>query len=681
MTYPFTTTRGEPLPIGPTVTHEGINFAICSRFAEKVTLCLFHPGDVKPCYEIELNPVNHRTGNVWHIGIKLTSFPYFYGFKIEGQNTKQNQQSFDTSKYLLDPYAKSTSTTTIWGKDQDEISEENEVYHPLGVVASSKFDWENDQPLKLPMQDLIIYEMHVRGFTQDSSSQVKHPGTFLSIIEKIPHLLDLGINAVELMPIQEFNEQEYLKINPITKEHLFNYWGYSTVNFFAPMNRYAASKELGASITEFKTLVKELHKNGIEVILDVVFNHTSEGNEKGPIQSFKGIDNQAYYILDNQGHYMNYSGTGNTLSCNYPLLEDLIIDCLRYWVLDMHVDGFRFDLASIFYRHPSDKVDFSQIVERISKDPVLSDTKLIAEPWDAAGLYQVGHFYPTLRWSEWNGTFRDIVRRFIKGTPGQKGIFGTKLCGSEDLYGGKAPFCSINYITSHDGFTLADLVSYNQKHNLSNGEDNRDGFDYNDSWNCGVEGNTINQKILDLRERQQKNFLLALFVSNGVPMLLMGDEYGHTKRGNNNTWCQDNALNWFAWDKLEKKSMFYRFVKKLIHFRRAHPIFSRNSFLTKDDIVWHGVQPFNPNWNNDDRFLAFTLYDHEENQEFYIAFNANFKPLDIEIPPPSNQRKWHSIINTAFSTPLDFIDQSSAEPLSENHYMMLNFSAIVLKGL
>lgn len=492
----------------------------------------------------------------------------------------------------------------------------------------------------------------------------------------------LGINAVELLPAFEFNECEVVLINPKTNQKLCNYFGYSTVNFFSLMNRYATSTKKDTLRNEFRTMVRELHKNGIEVILDVVFNHTAEGSAEGPTLSFRGLDAQAYYMIDDQGNYLNFSGCGNTVNSNHPVVIEMILQALRYWVVEMHVDGFRFDLASIMKRSENGTpIESAPLVEAITKDPVLAHAKLIAEAWDAGGLYQVGGFYPGLRWSEWNGKYRDVVRRFIKNTPGHKTAFATALAGSEDLYGWKgSPACSVNFVTAHDGFSLADLVAYNEKHNLENGEQNRDGFSYNDSWNCGVEGASNNKKILFLRERQMRNFLLALLVSQGIPMIVMGDEYAHTRLGNNNTWCQDNQLNWFLWDKLEANPGFFRFYQSLINFRKKEPLFCHQTFLKEKDVTWHGVAPFNPDWNKDDGFIAFTLNSNDGVPQIYAAFNTSHTPLTITIPPAGKNRAWHWVVNTHNLPPEDFYDEGHREKLTVNTLRIPAYSAFLLKA-
>lgn len=664
--------QGKPYPFGATTEPDGVNFALAAKEAQKMTLCLFDENHLeKPFKEIEFDPILNKTGDVWHIRIK--GLPPFtvYGYRPFPTDTQKSPS------LLLDPYTKAVASHPTWGNSP------NDTYSPLGkCLPPHSFDWQGDKPPRTPLKELIIYEMHVRGFTRDNSSQVNQPGTFLGIVDKIPYLKELGVNALELLPIYEFNEKEVLQLHPKTKQKLYNYFGYSTVNFFSPMNRFASQSSQDNAVNEFKTMVRELHKNGIEVILDVVYNHTFEGNQMGPTLSFRGLNPSAYYMIDPQGNYLNFSGCGNTFNSNHPWTRELILESLRYWVTEMHVDGFRFDLASILSRAENGApLANAPIVEAISVDPILSQTKMIAEAWDAGGLYQVGGFYPGNRWAEWNGRYRDVVRRFIKGTPGHKKAFATALCGSQDLYGwGRAPTCSVNFVTAHDGFSLADLVTYNDKHNEENGEDNRDGFDHNDSWNCGLEGHSSNKKIVYLRERQIRNFHLALMVSQGIPMILMGDEYAHTRNGNNNTWCQDNELNWFLWDRLETRPGFYRFFQSLIHFRKSHPQFERDNFLGEKDITWHGVTPLNPDWENDNGFVAFTL-NSELGAELYIAFNAGHITQTITIPPSSPDKYWVWVVNTHTPPPDDFFDDEHRQKLLAPIYRIPSYSAIMLKAM
>jgi isoamylase len=523
--------------------------------------------------------------------------------------------------------------------------------------------------------------MHVRSFTVHPSSKSKAPGTFLGIVDKIPYLKSLGINAIELMPIFEFDECSNHFVNPRTKQRLKNMWGYSTINFFAPMNRFSSSEGWTGAMDDFRTLVKEMHKNKIEVYLDVVYNHTAEGNRQGPWFSFRGIDNQVYYMVHPDGHYLDYSGTGNTFNANHPVVAKLIVDSLRYWVNEMHVDGFRFDLASCLTRdEQGTPLSNPLVIQMIDADPVLSDVKLIAEAWDAGGLYQVGSFPGASRWAEWNGKYRDVVRRFIKGTDNCAGEFAKVMSGSQDLYGQRRPYHSINFVTAHDGFTLRDLVSYQDKHNEENGEDNRDGGNQNDSWNCGAEGATNTRKILQLRERQMRNLHTALMLAIGTPMVLMGDEYGHTRNGNNNTYGHDNALNWFLWDQLAKHRDFVRFYTKAIQFRQQNPLLKRTEFLKDSDVEWHGHMPKQPNWGEDSRFLAYTLNDPVKSEPLYIAFNAHFQPAHVQLPSPPQGKKWFRIIDTALAPPNDIVENPHTAPLSYT-YDMQDHSALVAKAL
>ena len=663
----FQGTRGFPYPFGPTKLGEGINFSLFSRHATAVSLCLFNP-DRTPFIELPLDPKKNRTGDVWHIFVKSLPAETLYGYRVDGPYDPLKGLNFDNRFILLDPYCKQVASNPVWGS-----SPQRDTSHiQLGVAwpHTKPFDWEEDSHPDIPLKELIIYEMHVRGFTQDPSSQVERPGSYLGLVEKIPYLKSLGINAVELMPLHEFNERDNTLFHPVTHEPLFQYWGYSTVNFFSPMVRYG-------TIAEFKTMVKALHAEGIEVILDVVYNHTAEGNEDGPTLSFKGLETDDYYLLAPNGEYYNFTGCGNTLNGNNPVVREFILDSLRYWVTEMHVDGFRFDLASILCRgHDGIPLERPPTIEAISLDPILAKTKLIAEPWDAAGLYQVGTFPSFGEWAEWNGVYRDQVRRFIKGTDNEAGHFATRLSGSEDILGKtRTPAHSINFITAHDGFTLYDLVSYNEKHNEENGEENRDGSSANDSWNCGAEGETDDNNILALRQRQIRNFIVALLISQGVPMILMGDEYGHTKLGNNNTWGHDSRLNWFQWDTLEKNQSLFRFMQKMIAFRKEHSILSRSRFLRESDIIWHGTQPKKPDWGPHSRKVAFTLPDPINHYKLYAAFNAGFEEATFHL---SGGASWHLIVDTSKGSPEDFPDESSL--LSGREYRLPPYSSIILKS-
>lgn len=667
----FKTSRGSPQPYGVTQYSNGFNFVLFSRNATAVSLCLFQPEEQHPFLEISLDSKVNKTGDVWHIFVYELPRTCLYGYRIDGPYEPLKGHYFDNRMIVLDPFAKRVASHSKWGSQE---AKESAHIHRGFIDPFEPFDWEEDRHPCLPMNELIIYEMHVRGFTQDPSSQVNSKGVFEGIIEKIPYLKSIGVNAVELLPIHEFNENSNLFHNPLTGDKLFNYWGYSTDNFFSPMNRYG-------SIRSFKKLVKELHTNEIEIILDVVYNHTSEGNEAGPVISFKGIENSVYYMLGPNGEYYNFSGCGNTFNCNHPVVRNLILESLRYWVTEMHVDGFRFDLASILVRsHDGIPLSNPPLIESITYDPIFANTKLIAEAWDAGGLYQVGSFPGKGKWAEWNGKYRDCVRRFIKGTDGEVGEFATRISGSEDLYGkGKYPGQSINFITAHDGFSLADLVSYNEKHNEDNGEENRDGNNNNESWNCGVEGPATEEDILKLRERQMKNFHLALMLSQGVPMILMGDEYGHTKLGNNNSWGHDSRLNWFQWDTLDKRKDFFRFYVKAIEFRKSHPVLTRSQFLRENDVRWHGIEPGKPDWGVKSRFIACTLPDQINNYYLYIAFNAFYHEMTVHLPWHDNI--WYQRIYTASPSPQDIVDEKEAISIPQKSFTLAPYSALVLKTL
>lgn len=672
--------RGFSSPLGVSRKGKGVNFALFAEHAEKITLCLFSPGSKHPFAEIPLDPEYNKTGWVWHILLSgLPGDHLEYGFQISG--LKDNPGNlYNPEKILSDPYAKGLNAGHEWG--HKELNEELEC--PRGkLILDAPFDWGDTRPPKIPLEDLVIYEMQVRSFTKHPSSKTNAPGTFRGIAEKIPYLKSLGVNAVELMPIFEFDECENDLINPKTNQKLKNVWGYSTINFFAPMDRFSSSHDWTGAMDDFRFLVKEMHKNGIEVYLDVVYNHTAEGNQNGPFFSFKGIDNRVYYMIDLEGKYLDFSGTGNTLNANHPVVAQFIVDSLLYWVNEMHVDGFRFDLASCLTRDEKGiPLPNPPVIQAITNDPVLANVKMIAEAWDAGGLYQVGSFPDEKRWLEWNGKYRDVVRRFIKGTDDQSKEFATAISGSEDLYGStKQPYHSINFITAHDGFTLRDLVSYQDKHNEENGEDNRDGANQNESWNCGHEGPTDNHNIISLRERQMRNFHVALMVSIGTPMILMGDEYGHTKKGNNNTYCQDNTLNWFLWDELKVRANFVRFHKLMVQFRLKNSLLRRREFLKNTDVSWHGHTPDIVNWSRENRFLAYTLHDTVHSKSLYIAFNAQFQSAHIQLPEPPKGKKWYRIVDTSLPSPSDFCEDPKSQHPLKHTYNLPEYSALIAKAL
>ncbi len=633
--------RGKPLPLGANFIENGINFSVYSSLAERIHLVLFESGKEPPFIEIELDPVLNKTGHIWHIYIEGLPGNVKYGYRAFGEFNPKEGKFFNPKKVLFDPYSLALSGGAEWGK-RFKRKGNYYGYQRRSFVVKSNFDWQDDRQLARCYADTIIYETHVRGFTIHPSSGVKSRGTFKGLIEKLPYLKELGITAIELMPIMEFDELENINKNPKTGERLYNYWGYSTLAFFAPKASYAESGIRGGQVDEFKLLVKKAHEYGIEIILDVVFNHTGEGASPEVIYSFKGLDAKTYYMIDDNGNFLNFSGCGNTVNSNHPVVRNFIIDVLRYWVTEMHVDGFRFDLASILSRDEKGNVlPNPPVIEQISKDPVLSKTKIIAEAWDAAGLYQVGNF-PGERWAEWNGKFRDDVRRFVKGDYGVVRDFVNRLLGSPDLYkpSGREPVHSINFITAHDGFTLWDLVSYNDKHNWENGEENRDGDNNNNSFNYGVEGETDDTKVLKIRKRQVKNFMTILFLSQGTPMMLGGDEFLRTQKGNNNAYCQDNEISWYNWEFLEKNRWFFEFVKKLIHFRKENRIFKMKTYKEIEnylDISFHGIKLNKPDFSYFSRSIAVLLKEKKDIKgnnlkQVFMIFNFWEKDLFFEIP-------------------------------------------------
>jgi glycogen operon protein len=550
------------------------------------------------------------------------------------------------------------------------------------------FPWEFDQPLGTPLADSVIYELHVRGFTAHQSSAVLAPGTFAGLVEKIPYLKELGITAVELLPVAEFDETANRLKDPLTGERRLDYWGYNPLAFFAPKSGYSCGPD---PVREFKEMVRSFHAAGIEVILDVVFNHTGEGPAGGPALSWRAIDDEIYYLKDPEsGRYRDYSGCGNTLNCNHPVVRSHIIDCLHYWVTEMHVDGFRFDLASILGRGRDGSVLANPpVLEQIAADPILAGSKLIAEAWDAAGLYQVGSFPAWGRWAEWNGRFRDDLRRFVKGDPGMVPALATRLAGSSDLYqgSGRAPFHSINFVTCHDGFTLRDLVSYNAKHNEPNGEENRDGSDDNFSWNCGAEGPSAEPAVEALRERQIRNFLALLLLSHGTPMLLAGDEFGRSQDGNNNAWSQDNGTAWLNWNLKTAGADLFRFVRKLIRFRREHPVLRRRSFLPGGDgrgiaIFWGGRLPGRPDWSHESRLLAWHVAAmplEAPGDQVYVIANAHWEAAECELPE-LRWGEWRRTADTGLPPPDDIAAPGCELPLKDSRYLVGPRSVAVFVG-
>ncbi len=676
---------GMPYPLGTSQVIRGINFAVYSKHATAAHLVLFRFGQQQPFAEIPF-PEEFRIGHVFTMIIfDLDTEEIEYGYRMYGPYDPGKGHRFDDQLVLLDPHARCLAGFDGWGKPR---MYQNSRYPYRARILPEDYDWQGDRPLGLPTEDLIIYEMHVRGFTQSPTSKTRFPGTFAGIREKIPYLKELGINCIELMPIFELDETDNPRINPQTGERLWNYWGYSTIAFEAPKAAYAASDAAQMQSEELKSTVKELHRHGIEVILDVVFNHTAEGNENGPTISLRGLDNETYYMLTTTGEYFNFSGCGNTLNCNHPVVRDFVLHCLRHWVAEYHIDGFRFDLASILGRDDLGyPLSNPPLLESLAMDPVLGKTKLIAEAWDAGGLYQVGSFPSYGRWAEWNGKYRDAVRKFLKGDANMTSEMATRLVGSPDLYATRGPAASINFVTCHDGFTLRDLVSYNEKHNEANGENNRDGANDNHSWNCGVEGETEDIQIITLRKRQMRNAITLLMLSQGVPMLLMGDEVGRTQKGNNNTYCHDSPLNWFDWSLVESEHELFRFCRLWIQFRKEHPVLRHPAHVGNDyshtsplEVSWHGHRAWNADWSPESRFLACMLRQRLTymNDNLYAAFNMHWDAVDIELPQPIDGDDWYVFVDTGKPAPDDIADVGAESILIQNkRYSMAPRSCLV----
>ena len=626
----------------------GVNFTIHTHGATSCELLLFHRKAEEP-YAVIPFPESYKIGFCYSmIVFDLDIEEFEYAYRLDGPYDEKKGLRFDKNKILLDPYARAVTGQSQWG----HVNNAQHGYRAR--VVQSNFDWGDQRHHSIPMEDLIIYELHVRGFTMDESSGVKHHGTFEGLREKIPYLKELGVNAVELMPIFEFDEMRDLRL--IDENELIDFWGYNPVSFFAPNTSYCSSMEYNREGLELKTLIKDLHDNGIEVILDVVFNHTAEGNEFGPCFSFKGFDNNIYYMLTPDGHYYNFSGCGNTLNCNHPVVRDMILECLRYWVIEYRVDGFRFDLASILGRN-DDGTPLSQppLLRSLAFDSILGNVKLIAEAWDAGGLYQVGSFPSWKRWAEWNGRYRDDMRRFLKGDDFLAQTAAARITGSPDLYdpayrGGNA---SINFLTCHDGFTLYDLYSYNQKHNEANGWGNTDGADDNNSWNCGVEGETDDPAILALRKRLMKNACAILLCSRGTPMFLSGDEFADTRYGNNNPYCQDNLISWLDWSLLKKNKDLFDFFQYMIRFRKDHPVIRKDlepSYLGVPAMSTHGLTPDEINFSGDSHVVCvrFAGYNEATQKEdlVYLAVNSGWFPVTLTLPELPEHYKWKVAVNT-----------------------------------
>jgi glycogen operon protein len=681
----FRVRRGHPLPYGAAARRDGVNFSVFSRHATAVSLVLFAPGEREPVLELPLDARYNKTGDVWHVFVEGIDPGIEYGFRADcSPNPAPHLRRFDTGRVLLDPFSKSVVGLERWG---EVAVERGRLERLRSRVVDEEFDWGHEHPLAVPLADSVIYEVHVRGFTRHPSSGVSHPGTFRGVVEKIPYLKELGVTAVELMPVTEFEECDNPRTNLLTGEPLRNFWGYQPVSFFAPKASYAANGAPAEAVREFKSMVKAFHEAGIEVILDIVFNHTGEGDERGATFCWRGLDNPTYYLLDPKtGRYLNYSGCGNTLNCNHPVVRFQILAALRYWVTEMHVDGFRFDLASILGRGRDGEVlPNPPLLEAIAADPVMADVKLIAEAWDAAGLYQVGSFPSWGRWAEWNGRFRDEVRRFVKSDPGMTKLLATRLSGSPDLYRGsdRAPWHSINFLTSHDGFTLADLVSYNGKHNWENGEGNTDGHDDNLSWNCGEEGPGSRPEVVALRARQQRNFLALLLLSQGVPMLLAGDEFSRTQRGNNNAYCQDNDTSWVDWSLLERNRDLFGFTQRLIRFRRAHSSLRRRTFLEDEErppVAWHGTKLGKPDWTGESRTLGMHLLAVGGDDAIYLIANAHWEARVFELPKLPPGKSWRRFADTSLPPGEDALPPGSEVPVTPGRYSAGPRSVVVLVG-
>jgi glycogen operon protein len=682
----MTTTNpiGRSSPLGATVVDGGVNFNLFSRTAAGVELLFFDRGeDGAPSRVVRLDPAANRTYHYWHAFVPGVRPGQPYGYRVEGPSAPEQGLRFDPAKLLLDPYGRGVFVPKNYDREAAKREGDNAATAMKSVVVDPRaYDWEGDVPLARPSSRTIIYEMHVRGFTRRPNSGVgeKTRGTYAGLVEKIPYLQQLGITAVELLPVFQFDAQDC----PPGK---VNYWGYAPVAFFAPHQAYSSRQDPLGPVDEFRDMVKALHRAGVEVILDVVFNHTAEGDQTGPTLGFRGIDNPTYYILEDGGaRYANYTGCGNTFNANHPVVRRLIVDSLRYWVQEMHVDGFRFDLASILARDPSGRpLPNPPVLWDIESDPALAGVKLLAEAWDAAGLYQVGSFVGDA-WKEWNGRFRDDVRDFFRGEPGSVRRVADRLVGSPEVYGHKRREAeqSVNFVTCHDGFTLNDLVSYNHKHNEANGEDNRDGANDNRSWNCGAEGPTDDPAVETLRNRQVKNFFVATVMSLGVPMLLMGDEVRQTQRGNNNAYCQDSETSWFDWSLVTKHADVHRFVQLLLARRLARDVeherlcVSLTTMLRQANMAWHGTRLFQPDWGDRSHSLALGAELKRDGLFFHLILNAYWEPLDFELPKPEGGRSWRRWIDTALDAPHDIVPWQTAPSVQGDAYRAGPRSVVML---
>lgn len=690
---------GRQYPLGATPDENGTNFSLFSAAADSVELLLFDAhDDIVPVFALRFDPRINKTFHFWHAHVAGVKPGMHYAYRLRGPSDPSSGLRFDEHKVLIDPYAKG-NTKTLWKRGDACHPGDNLATSIRSVVIDAHKhswhrdhpSWRGDRPLRRPMCETIIYELHVGGFTRSPSSGVKHPGTFKGAIEKIPYLKDLGVTAVELLPVFEFDDTEKRIVDG---KELTNYWGYSTMAYFAPHPGYCVQPEKGNHVDEFRSMVQAFHEAGIEVILDVVFNHTDEGNHQGPVYSFKGFANNAYYYLtqNDRSFYYDYTGCGNTFNTNHPIGEKFILDCLRYWVNEMHVDGFRFDEASVLTRG-EDGVPLKHppVLWQIELDDALVDTKVIAEAWDAAGLYQVGHF-PGARWADWNGKFRDHVRSFVRGDGGEAdgnslvSQVASRICGSPDIYqwNHRLPANTVNFVACHDGFTMNDLVSYNAKHNDANGEGNRDGIDNNLSCNYGIEGASNDTALERLRDIQVKNFAAILMLSQGVPMLLMGDEVRRTQHGNNNAYCQDNEIGWFDWRLPEKNRHLFRFWKRMIAFRKQHSAVHRARYFTGElnergvpDIAWHGTQAGRPDWSPGSRVLAYTLAGFDDQPDIHVIFNMYWEPLEFELPKVAG-RGWYRAVDTALESPDDICETGQEPAVPGESYRAQGRSVVIM---
>ncbi|AFL73723.1 glycogen debranching protein GlgX [Thiocystis violascens] len=689
---PYAIFPGRRYPSGATVEDDGVNFSIFSRHACGAELLLYASAtSPEPFQIIRLDPQVHHTFFSWHVLVVDLPPGTHYTWRMEGPSEPRDHGwRFDARIELVDPWARAVNVCdwNRWRRQRDGVQPHDS---PRALVLAEEYNWEGDMPLRLPSEQTIIYELHVGGFTRHPSSGVEHPGTFLGLIEKIPYLQELGITHVELMPVMAFDEQDVPEA--VWDAGLRNYWGYSSFGFFSPHPGYCVTPERGTHLSEFREMVKALHRARIGVIMDVVFNHTSEGGVGGPTLTFKGIGNETFYCLDgiDKSLYLDFTGCGNTVNANHPIVAHFIVDALEYWVREMHVDGFRFDLASAMARDADGRpMANPPVLWEIELSDTLAASRIIAEAWDAAGLYQVGSF-PGYRWMEWNGRYRDTIRSFVRGDPGLVSEVATRLSGSSDLYQAnlRQPTNSINFVTCHDGFTLWDLVSYERKHNQANREKNRDGCDNNLSWNCGAEGETNDPQILALRRRQAKNLLTLLFLSQGVPMLLAGDEVLRTQNGNNNTWCQDNDLGWFDWSLVEQNTHMLRFVRGLIAFRKRHPNLRRRHFLSGEaqqgsdlpDIVWHGETLNDPPWGDPlAQSLAFTLAPARQDEgPLHVMINMSEAARRFELPALPAVR-WDLALDTGRASPTDIVDPTDQVAVDMTPMLLRSRSIVVLEG-